>query len=115
MNARDLYTQNETVSSLIEAVCVRPAMYTMDGTWEESIAFIQGFLSGMAAHNVSEGALKQVAQWNHFCQWACAKFDTSGDWYALGRAIRLVHSEDNSAFAQLAALCLEYKHENELR
>lgn len=109
MSAKDFYTPEQPVMSLVEAVCVRPSMYTLNGTWEEAAAFLYGFHSGMAAHNRSKGAMRQVGWWNNFCDWACEQVGSEqGGWYVLCQALRHIHSDNAAAFAHLAALCIQY-------
>ena len=50
----------------IEAVIRRPYIYTIKGTFEEAVVFINGMVSGIAKS--SPGA-PLVLEWNEFRQW----------------------------------------------
>ena len=89
-------------------------MYVPNGTLFEAAAFIEGFYSGMAAHNMSKGAQAEVAKWSNFCQWANEKMngEKMGGWYDLFYSLRQTYPNDSEAFAHLAKLCLEYHQES---
>lgn len=56
------------VSSLgfLKSVLARPSMYTMGGTFEEVIAFLEGFHGGLAKGGPYAEA---VAEWASFQEW----------------------------------------------
>ena len=112
MKAQDLYIAEQPVMSLVEGVCVRPGMYTLNGTLEEAAAFLEGFYSGMASHNLSEGAVQEVTWWSEFCKWACEQLGNSqSGWYGVFRSLRSKYSDDSDAFGRLAELCLRYRRD----
>jgi hypothetical protein len=113
MNLHDPYSPEQPSRSLIEAVCVRPRMYTIGGTLEEAGAFLQGFYSGMAAHNQNPAALKEAGRWSDFCTWAAERVEgaTPGGWYQLFQALRRAYPEDVGAFVQLRTLYHEFRQE----
>jgi len=51
---------------MIEAVFVNAKMYTMTGTFEEAISFLQGYVSGIAKGNSSAPL---VIEWAEFQTW----------------------------------------------
>ena len=110
---RDLFSSERPVSSLLEAVLVRPWMYTIGGTLEEVGAFLEGFYSGMAAHNRNPGAQAEAQRWFDFCIWAAAHIEGAapGGWYHLFKALRQAYPEDAMAFARLAALYIAFREE----
>ena len=60
-------TENDKPAvSFAEAVLLRPKMYTLGGTYEEVVAFLDGYFSGMAKANPYA---PPVLQWVAFQQW----------------------------------------------
>lgn len=57
--------------SFIEAVFRRPKMYTIDGSFEEMVAFLEGYFSGLAK---SQSPLRLNA-WGEFQVWLSAKYN----------------------------------------
>jgi hypothetical protein len=56
--------------SFPEAVFLRPSMYTMGGTFEEAIAFLEGYYSGVAKANPYAAP---IAEWASFRRWLSEK------------------------------------------
>ncbi len=52
--------------SFAEAVLLRPKMYTLGGTYEEAMAFLEGYFSGMAKENPYAAP---VCEWVSFQRW----------------------------------------------
>jgi hypothetical protein len=52
--------------NFVRAVIHRPRMYTLDGTFEELIAFLEGYYSGVAA---VDSTSPRVVAWMSFCGW----------------------------------------------
>src|SRR5687768_1987574 len=56
--------------SFVEAVCFRPKMYTINGTFEEVVCFLHGFFTGMVAHNANQKVSAFTErEWFNFLQW----------------------------------------------
>ena len=56
--------------SFVEAVCFRPRMYTLNGTFEEVLCFLHGFYTGMITHNTDQKAnVFAKREWFNFLQW----------------------------------------------
>lgn len=47
--------------SFVESVLRRSAMYTLNGRYEEVIAFLEGYISGLAQSNA---CVPRVMRWN---------------------------------------------------
>jgi hypothetical protein len=98
------------VRSLVEAVCVRPRMYTLGGTFEEIACFLQGFHSGSASHTPSPPP--EAEAWFEFCDWLHGRLlGGPGPWWAALSTLRRAHQDDLQAFAALASLYIEFQHE----
>ena len=102
----DLYSAEHPLSSLAESVFVRPGMFTMNGTWEEAGAFLEGFYSGMISHNREAYAQTEAQQWFDFCAWATPQVDgeATGGCRSLFRALRRKHAQDIAAFYEILLL-----------
>jgi hypothetical protein len=61
-------------ASLVQSVLRRPGMYTLGGTFEEVIAFLTGYVSGIARADPSAEA---VLEWAEFEEWLASKLDSS--------------------------------------
>ena len=60
--------------SFAGAVIRRPRMYTLDGTFEEVVAFLEGYYSGLAK---ADPRTTQVSEWYAFQQWLSKKLNIS--------------------------------------
>jgi len=58
--------------SFPEAVILRPKMYTSGGTFEETLAFLDGYYSGMAKMDPDASP---VVEWAGFQEWLARKLD----------------------------------------
>jgi hypothetical protein len=56
--------------NLLEAVLIRPKMYTLGGTFEEVVAFLEGYYSGMSKGNLYA---IPVLEWASFRTWLSEK------------------------------------------
>ena len=59
--------------TFLEAVLINPAMYTMDGTFEEVVAFLEGYFSGVAKGNPYA---PPVVEWSAFRTWLAEQLET---------------------------------------
>lgn len=109
-SARTMYSSGRQARSLIEAVCLRPQMYTIGGTLEEVGAFLEGFYSGLTAHNRDKDAVEVAQEWFTFCKWANNHFNESSEetWYTLFVNLREKYSHDSDALNKLLLLFIEY-------
>lgn len=116
MKAKDLYSETgEQIGTLPERVCIRPGMYTLSGTLDEAVAFLNGYYSGAAKSSSHSLVWKEINYWNEFTMWACQKLGAGhGGWYPVAAALRKQFPDDNEAFAGLARLLIEYRKENGL-
>jgi hypothetical protein len=57
-----------------EAVLLRPKMYTLGGSFEEVVAFLEGYHSGLAKGNPHACS---VDQWTPFCEWLTKQLGVS--------------------------------------
>src|SRR5687768_11312890 len=103
-HAGDLYSPENPVRDLTEAVFVRPSMYTIGGTLEEVAAFLRGFYSGMAAHSRDQVGLEKAEYWNDFCAWAAEQIGgaESSSWVHMFLALRRAYPDDTAGFLRLA-------------
>ena len=53
-------------ASFAQAVLLRPQMYTLDGTFSQALAFLEGYYSGMAKGNPYAAP---VCEWESFRVW----------------------------------------------
>jgi L-fucose isomerase-like protein len=93
---------------LTEAVLLRPAMYTMNGTFAEVVAFLEGYFSGMAHGNPNASP---VVEWSDFEQWLVDRMKVDGA--ELFRKIEQAHSEDCERLRALADLFARFRAERQ--
>jgi hypothetical protein len=85
-----------------EAVLLRPKMYTLDGSYGEVIAFLEGFFSGMAKH--SGGIPPPAKRWFAFRDWFAKQLVGPHDEYSSDRlfgTFRAGLDPDKDAIAEL--------------
>lgn len=106
-------SSDNQVRSFVEAVCLRPLMYTIGGTIEEIGAFLEGFYSGMASHNRDASATSEAQLWYDFCEWATKTLEAteSGNWYILFKGLRRAHDNDSEALVKLASLYAAFRRQ----
>ncbi len=92
--------------TLTEAVLLRPAMYTMNGTFAEVIAFLEGYYSGMAHGNPNA---QPAVDWSEFEQWLADRMNV--DSAELFRQIEQCHGENCERIRALADLYARFQTE----
>ena len=90
--------------SFSEAVLLRPAMYTLGGTFAEVVAFLEGYYSGVANGNPYAPS---AAEWEAFRVWLSAQFcvDTSEVFAALQTRC----GSDRTALMKLAEWLAQFR------
>jgi len=90
-------TENDKPAvSFAEAVLLRPKMYTLGGTYEEVVAFLDGYFSGMAKANPYA---PPVLQWVAFQQWLAVQLSVpSSDVFS---TLKNAHYADQDALAEM--------------
>ena len=90
-------TENDKPAvSFAEAVLLRPKMYTLGGTYEEVVAFLDGYFSGMAKANPY---VPPVLQWVAFQQWLAVQLSVpSSDVFS---TLKNAHYADQDALAEM--------------
>ena len=81
--------------SFIEAVLLRPQMYTTSGTYAETIAFLEGYFSGLAK---GDPYAVPVAEWTSFRSRLSQELQTSSD-EAFGK-FRELYTDDETALVE---------------
>lgn len=78
-------------------------MYTLGGTYEETVAFLTGYYSGLAKCDLSSDAIKE---WNQFSQWLARELHagTSNVWSTL----RDAHPSSSAALEALQGYATRY-------
>jgi hypothetical protein len=110
--AREVYDtrDSEYTITFIDAVFLRPKMYTLGGTLEEVGAFVEGFYRALKCHNPRDRAQEEAQHWFDFCAWACQRLDIDlCDWRALFRLLRQRYGTDDVAIGGLEALYMQYR------
>jgi len=92
--------------TLTEAVLLRPAMYTMNGTFAEVIAFLEGYYSGMAQVNPNA---QLVVEWSDFEQWLADRLNVEST--EPFRRIEQTHDEDCERMKALADCYAHFRAE----
>ena len=65
------------IIDLFEAVMERPYLYTLNGTCQEALAFLEGYQVGFTHHNLSVGDssyLTDLKKYQLFKEWLADKF-----------------------------------------
>lgn len=90
-----------------EAVLLRPKMYTLGGTFEEAIAFLEGYYSGMAKANPCAAP---VAEWVSFQHWLSDKLNVpSSEIFA---RVREMHSDSLTSSRKMAEWLSKFQEES---
>ena len=63
-----------SILSLAESMTLRPRMYTPNGSFPEVIAFLRGYVSGVARVDAQEPL---VAEWEAFEAWLASRTGTA--------------------------------------
>lgn len=93
-----------------EAVLLRPKMYTLGGTFEEAVAFLEGYFSGMAKGNPS---VPPVSQWSSFRDWLSGTTGASSSEVFL--KFRELHESNQAALESLLESFSRFQKEQALR
>ena len=93
-----------TFDDIIAAICRRPKMYTMNGTFGEVLALLDGYANGA---RLSPG--RSSSFFNPFSQWLQEKLNMSYDHF--WRAFRDSYPDDEAAIKAFAAFWTEYQAE----
>ena len=101
-------TPKFSFSGLIEGMCKRPDMYTRHGTFDEVMADLKGFFSGIhLCREAPDEATEALTQWNDFAWvWLRERFS---DYQSPLEGLRAAYSDDKAALENLAALWSEYR------
>lgn len=91
-----------TLSDYIEHLCTNPKIFTMNGTFEEACAWIQGF-TFMLDHSSPNA----WTEWIGFKKWVLGQLNYPEN-YSWCYVIRIVFPDDKQAFEQLKILYFEY-------
>ena len=91
-------------ADIVDAFCKRPAMYTMNGTFAEIVAFLDGYATGA---EVNEDLYHY--RWNAFLKWLAIKFDYSPKTFPLPWKVFLAsYPAEETALKELARFYREY-------
>ena len=101
-------TENNSPSvSFTEAVLLRPKMYTLDGTFNEVVAFLEGYYSGLAKGNPY---IPSVRQWVSFHDWFTKQLGVSPH-ERLFTAFKATLQPNQEALAELLAWWYRFQSE----
>ena len=92
---------------VIEALCRNPGQYTMGGTFEEIVAWIEGYTMNARRHR--NDARFQLYRFNN---WLASKRNYSNHIVAY-TYLRQTYANDSEALAELARLFREFVAESE--
>lgn len=91
-------------ADIVEALCKRPAMYTMNGTFAEIVAHLDGYAKGA---EVKDGP--NHYSWTPFLQWLAVKFDYSPKTFPLLWKVFLEnYADEETALKELSRFYREY-------
>ena len=90
------------LSDFIDAVLARPTMYTLDGSFEEVVAFLTGYFSGIALVQMNTPT---VTVWRDFIVHVASTLDVCSS-EALGK-FRQVH--ESNTVDTLRKIYIEYR------
>jgi len=96
--------------NLPEAVLLRPRMYTLGGTFEEVIAFLEGYYSGMAKGNPYA---IPVLEWASFRTWLSEKMGLAPS--EVFAKFRNLHADGPAALAGMQNCLSEFRAEMKKR
>lgn len=94
-------------SHLIPAICARPRMYVINGTFLEVCAWLDGRYIGLR-----ESSPDEVEEWEAFADWLQRRFQYPRNiaWWSL---LAKEFPEDSMAFVQLSSLYKQFLDERE--
>ena len=83
--------------NFIEAVVLRPTMYTTKGSYEEVVAFLEGFYGGLGK---ADPVCRPVQEWLDFKSWIAGRLNLS----KTNVFFELVQDNTESPLAELSDL-----------
>jgi len=89
-----------TFTDVVGFICKRPKMYTMNGTFAEVIAFIDGYTS-------ADSVKKSRMEWHGFSSWLAKRLEYS-DAIVAAEYLRERYPSDDEAIDELAQRYAEY-------
>lgn len=92
--------------NLPEAVFLRPGMYTLSGTYEEVIAFLEGYYSGMAKGNPYA---IPVSEWASFRTWLSKKLGLPASEVFL--KFRNLYEDNSTSLEKMRACFSDFRSE----
>jgi hypothetical protein len=95
-----------TFVDIVEAICKRPQMYTMHGTFGEALALLDGFAYGAKLGFRGRSSSYFV----YFGMWLQMKFASTGDSYSWDDFLS-AYPDDATALKEFARLYREYEDE----
>lgn len=93
----------DPVRRVVDIACVKPGMLTLDGTFEEVCAYLDGNHAGLRM-----GDSPLAVEWDGFKRWLCQRLGIPDGttWYG---ALRRLYPDDSGALAKLRDLYWEYR------
>ena len=97
--------------SFAEAVLHRPLMYTLRGTLDESLCFIDGYYHGVADHNPAGYAMLAKPEWFEFLRFLANRLSGENriELRELVALLRETYPDDKAASAFLIRTLEEYR------
>lgn len=92
------------VYEFIEAVLTRPAMYTMGGSYEEVVAFLDGYLTAAAR---ARPDARHVMEWTALRQFLAERLRTNDA--GVFAALRARNADSQAALDDLRRLYAEFR------
>jgi hypothetical protein len=96
--------------TFVEAVLLRPRMYTLGGTFEEAVAFLEGYFSGMAKGNPSAAP---VLQWASFRNWLSESMGVPSS--EIFSRFRELHEDSHAALEKMLEWLSRFEKEQALK
>lgn len=91
-----------------EAVLLRPEMYTMGGTFEEVIAFLEDYYSGVAKSSAT-WEWPPLVEWAEFREWLREKYAVSGT--EVFAKFREINGEEGNPVERMREALAEFRQE----
>jgi hypothetical protein len=98
------HIKKTTFADVIGFLCKRPQMYTMRGSFNEVIAFIEGYTTGDRNRSTR-------LEWHGFSRWLSEKFEYPSSEVA-SEYVRKTYPDDREALESLARLYRQYAEES---
>jgi hypothetical protein len=100
----DLSRFTMSFADIVDAICKRPQMYTMHGTFGEALALLDGYANGAKLGYRGRSSSYFV----HFGMWLQIKFDYTGESYSWDDFLN-AYPDDATALKEFARLHREYE------